>query len=173
MAGGFGIGSPVPNPGAADRTRSSRACSGCAPPESVRSSLMPPTHIGRYSIVGILGEGGMGTVYEAVQDQPRRTVALKIIRPDYVTPELRRRFERESEVLGRLQHPGIAQVYEAGTEEGPDGAQSYFAMELVRGASLVDMPTPTISHSRNVSICSPASVTLFTMHTSRAWFTGT
>ena len=40
--------------------------------------------IGRYRIIGILGEGGMGTVYEAVQDQPQRTVALKVIRPDFV-----------------------------------------------------------------------------------------
>ncbi|MBV6522449.1 MAG: Serine/threonine-protein kinase PknD [Gemmatimonadaceae bacterium] len=99
---------------------------------------MQPTHIGRYTIVGTLGEGGMGTVYEAVQEQPRRTVALKVIRPDYVTPELSRRFARESEVLGRLQHPGIAQVFEAGTADGLYGSQSYFAMELVRGRSLIE-----------------------------------
>ena len=61
----------------------------------------------------------MGTVYEAIQDSPHRTVALKVIRPDYVSPELTRRFEFESEILGRLQHPGIAQIYEAGTAAGP------------------------------------------------------
>ncbi len=97
--------------------------------------MTPPT-IGRYRIVGTLGEGGMGTVYEAVQDHPNRTVALKVIRADHVSPELIRRFEFESEVLGRLQHPGIAQIYEAGTAIGPDGTQSFFAMELVRGQSL-------------------------------------
>ena len=48
----------------------------------------------------------MGTVYEAEQDQPRRTVALKIIKPGISTPELQRRFEQESQALGRLQHPG-------------------------------------------------------------------
>ena len=70
----------------------------------------------------------MGTVYEAVQDQPHRTVALKVIRPDFVSPELSRRFARESEVLGRLQHPGIAQINEAGTAEGP-WIPILFAME--------------------------------------------
>jgi non-specific serine/threonine protein kinase/serine/threonine-protein kinase len=95
-----------------------------------------PTTIGRYRITGTLGEGGMGTVYRAEQDQPSRTVALKVIRPDLVSPALARRFSRESEVLGRLQHPGIAQIYEAGTAEGPHGPQPYFAMELVSGVPL-------------------------------------
>ena len=67
-----------------------------------------------------------------------RLVALKVIRPDFVLPELIWRFARESEVLGRLQHPGIAQIYEAGTSEGPYGPQSFFAMELVRGQTLTD-----------------------------------
>ncbi len=78
----------------------------------------------------------MGTVYEAVQELPSRAVALKVIRPDFVSPEMSRRFARESDVLGRLQHPGIAQIYEAGTADGPNGPQSFFAMELVRGESL-------------------------------------
>jgi non-specific serine/threonine protein kinase/serine/threonine-protein kinase len=104
----------------------------------MHSSIMHPASIGRYRVVGVLGQGGMGTVYEAVQEQPHRTVALKVIRPDFVTAELSRRFARESEVLGRLQHPGIAQIYEAGTDEGESGPQSYFAMELIRGASLLD-----------------------------------
>lgn len=95
-----------------------------------------PPSIGKYRIVGTLGEGGMGTVYEAVQDQPHRPVALKVIRAGLVSPQLIRRFARESEALGRLQHPGIAQIYEAGTADGPHGPQSYFAMELVRGESL-------------------------------------
>ncbi len=99
---------------------------------------MNPPSFGRYRIIGTLGEGGMGTVYEAVQDQPHRAVALKVIRPDFVSPELIRRFARESEVLGRLQHPGIAQIYEAGTSVGAHGSQSFFAMELVRGHVLTD-----------------------------------
>ena len=77
-----------------------------------------PERIGRYEIVRVVGRGGMGTVYEAEQDQPLRRVALKVIRPDFVSADLIRRFTRESEVLGRLQHPGIAQIYEADTAEG-------------------------------------------------------
>ncbi|MCU0647521.1 MAG: serine/threonine protein kinase, partial [Gemmatimonadaceae bacterium] len=97
---------------------------------------MLPDRIGRYRIVGVLGEGGMGTVYEARQEQPHRAVALKVIRPDLVAPEMARRFAQESEILGRLQHPGIAQIYEADTDDGPDGPRSFFAMELVRGEPL-------------------------------------
>ena len=71
---------------------------------------------------GAQGEGGMGTVYEARQENPRRTVALKVIRAGYLSPELLRRFSQESQVLGRLQHPGIAQVYEAGFYDVASGA---------------------------------------------------
>lgn len=97
-----------------------------------------PAAIGRYRILGVLGEGGMGTVYEAETTNPHRRVALKVIRRDYVSADLARRFARESEALARLQHPGIAQVFEAGTADGPSGQQSYFAMELVRGQPLTD-----------------------------------
>jgi tetratricopeptide (TPR) repeat protein len=86
--------------------------------------------------VSLLGEGGMGVVYEAEQDQPRRMVALKVVREDFVTPELVRRFALESQVLGRLQHPGIAQIFDAGTFEEEHATLPYFAMELVKGQPL-------------------------------------
>src|SRR5206468_7457835 len=73
-----------------------------------------PASIGLYRVVRRLGEGGMGTVYEAEQDHPRRTVALKVIRPGFDSPELRKRFAQEARILGRLHHIGIAQVYDAG-----------------------------------------------------------
>src|SRR5262245_28033125 len=73
-----------------------------------------PPRIGRYRILRLLGEGGMGTVYEAEQDNPRRPVALKVIRPGLVSPALFKRFAQEARILGRLHHPGIAQIYEAG-----------------------------------------------------------
>jgi len=92
-----------------------------------------PVRIGRYRILRLLGEGGMGAVYEAEQDLPHRTVALKLIRAGYASAEMLRRFENEAQALGRLQHPGIAQIYEAGHE----GNQPYFAMERVRGESLL------------------------------------
>ena len=101
-----------------------------------------PTFIGRYRILRRHGEGGMGTVYEAEQDNPRRTVALKVIRPGFVSAELLNRFSHEAQILGRLQHSGIAQVYEAG--RGEDG-QPFFAMEFIRG-----MPLDEYARSRGL-----------------------
>ena len=96
-----------------------------------------PSVVGRYRILQLLGEGGMGAVYEAEQDSPRRTVALKVIRAGYADLEMLRRFDTETQALGRLQHPGIAQIYDAGTAETPYGRQPYIAMELVRGKTLL------------------------------------
>jgi hypothetical protein len=73
-----------------------------------------PARIGRYRIIGVVGEGGMGTVYEAEQDSPHRTVALKVIRPGLLAAAPLLRFAQEVEILGRLLHPGIAQIYDAG-----------------------------------------------------------
>jgi eukaryotic-like serine/threonine-protein kinase len=96
-----------------------------------------PASIGHYRILRLVGEGGMGAVYEAEQENPHRTVALKVIRAGYASGEMLRRFENEAQALGRLQHPGIAQIYEAGTADTPFGKQPYFAMELVRGQTLL------------------------------------
>ncbi len=93
--------------------------------------------LGRYRIVRSIAVGGMGTVYEAEQDQPLRRVALKILRPGVTSPSMLRRFEHEWQVLAHLQHPGIAHVYDAGVHREPgtpaDGVP-YFAMELVPDA---------------------------------------
>jgi len=95
--------------------------------------------LGRYRILRLIGYGGMGAVYEAEQEQPRRTVALKVMRPSLATPHAIRRFEFESQVLARLRHPSIAAVFEAGTHNpdpaDPSRAVPYFAMELVQGAA--------------------------------------
>jgi tetratricopeptide (TPR) repeat protein/predicted Ser/Thr protein kinase len=97
-----------------------------------------PANIGHYRVLRLLGEGGMGAVYEAEQENPRRIAALKVIKPGLISPELLRRFEHEARALGRLQHPGIAQIYEAGTAETGFGPQQYFAMEFIRGRSLLE-----------------------------------
>jgi eukaryotic-like serine/threonine-protein kinase len=96
-------------------------------------STAVPASFGRYRILRICGEGGMGVVYEAEQDNPRRTVALKVIGPGLVSVEHAKRFNHEAQILGRLQHPGIAQVYDAGIVE--DG-RPFFAMEFIRGTPL-------------------------------------
>lgn len=110
-----------------------------SPAAQATSAAGVPAQLGRYRVLDLLGEGGMGVVYLAEQDSPRRTVALKIMRPGALSPRLLRRFELESQVLGRLQHPGIAQVFEAGVFDGASGsrnAQPFFAMEHIRGVPL-------------------------------------
>jgi eukaryotic-like serine/threonine-protein kinase len=111
------------------------------PPDSIPAPNLPaskmPSVIGRYRILRLLGEGGMGAVYEAEQDQPRRRVALKVIKAAWVGPEALRRFELESQTLGRLHHPGIAQIYEAGTADTAFGSQPFFAMEIIHGVPLI------------------------------------
>ena len=94
--------------------------------------------LGNYRIVRKIAEGGMGAVYEAEQENPRRTVALKIVRAGFASDELLRRFQHEAQILGRLHHPGIAQVFEAGTAPTPSGPQPFFAMELVDGEPLTE-----------------------------------
>jgi serine/threonine protein kinase len=99
---------------------------------------MPET-IGPYRILGRLGEGGMGVVYEAEQESPRRRVALKVMRGGHVVDEVHARmFQREAETLARLKHPNIGGIYEAGHTRDPEtgAGQDYFAMELVRGDTL-------------------------------------
>src|SRR5271170_7279110 len=92
--------------------------------------------LGRYRIIRLIGEGGMGTVYEAEQDLPRRRVALKVIKSALASPDTLRRFKQEFHALGRLHHPGIAQIYDAGASETPLGSQPFFAMELIHGKPL-------------------------------------
>lgn len=97
-----------------------------------------PAAIGGYRILRVIGEGGMGTVYEAEQRDPQRIIALKVLHRWSVSSSLVRRFRRETQVLGRLQHPGIAQIYEAGVHDPRDGSAAvpFFVMELVRGKPL-------------------------------------
>jgi serine/threonine protein kinase len=93
-----------------------------------------PSHVGDYAILGRLGEGGMGVVYEAEQRNPKRRVALKVIRGGQFVDELRvRMFQREVESLARLKHPDLAAILEAGRT---DDGEHYFAMELVHGVTL-------------------------------------
>ena len=102
------------------------------------AGALHPREIGPYRILGVLGQGGMGIVYRAQQQQPQREVALKVLRSTLVDPSILRRFEHEAEVLGRLSHPGIARVYEAGKASVGGVLQPYFALELIEGVSLVE-----------------------------------
>ncbi len=94
--------------------------------------------IGRYELRRVLGCGGMGTVFEAAQEAPQRLVALKTMRFGFGSDAAVRRFRWETEVLARLNHPNVAQIYEAGVHVEDVGGERlelpYFAMELVEGA---------------------------------------
>src|SRR5262245_5540402 len=101
-----------------------------------RSSPVTPIFIGDYRVLRKLGEGGMGVVYEAEQQHPRRLVALKVIRGGRLVDEYQvKLFQREVQALARLKHPGIAAIYEAGCA---DEGQHYFVMELAPGVPLLD-----------------------------------
>ena len=110
-------------------------------PEEVRASVevailaeRPGTLIGRYKLLEKIGEGGMGVVYMAEQQQPvRRKVALKVIKAGMDTRQVVARFEAERQALALMDHPNIAKVLDAGTTET---GRPFFVMELVKGIPL-------------------------------------
>jgi serine/threonine protein kinase/Tfp pilus assembly protein PilF len=139
-------------PADSDETRASLGLQSTSPARNV------PASIGGYRIIRLLGEGGMGSVYEAEQDRPRRRVALKVIRAAWASSELTRRFELEFQTLGRLHHPGIAQIYEAGSADSGFGQQPFFAMEMIHGKPLIDYANASKLNTRQrlalmVQIC--------------------
>lgn len=108
-----------------------------APRDFLQSPIAQPGSdetIGDYTLGAVLGVGGMGTVYEATQDSPRRSVALKVMRSFATSGAQARRIAAEAEILGRLQHPGIARIHAAGTEMVRGHEAAWFAMELVPAA---------------------------------------
>jgi len=98
------------------------------------------SQIGRYTLGALLGSGGMGTVFEAVDPVLSRPVAIKLLNLGVASTRARRRFEAEAKTLARLEHPGIARVFEAGVYAAAGQAVSvpYFAMELISGARTLD-----------------------------------
>jgi len=106
-----------------------------APPNS-RSPSLPRQRLGGYEIIAKIGQGGMGTVYKAVQLSVNRTVALKVLPPrlaknkDYVE-----RFLREARAAARLNHPNIVEAIDAGV----DADHHYFAMEFIDGLTVDEL----------------------------------
>ena len=106
------------------------------PPATPENLPEPGQHIGSYRIVRLLGEGGMGMVYLAEQEEPiARQVALKVIKLGMDTRAVLARFQSEQQALALMDHPNIARVYEAGSS--PEG-RPYFAMEYVPGVPITD-----------------------------------
>src|SRR5690242_3184360 len=93
--------------------------------------LHHPTQIGPYSIIEVIGEGGMGTVFKAEQREPiDRVVAIKLIKLGMDTREVIARFESERQALALMNHPNVAKVLDAGATES---GRPYFVMEFVAG----------------------------------------
>ncbi len=116
-----------------------QTCLACA--DTVAGGEARPTPSGRKEIAGFvilreLGAGGMGTVYEAIEQKMNRRVALKILgRHHSPSAKAEARFEREAWIAGKLNHPNLVKVYERGTWEDI----SFYSMELVEGGSLYDV----------------------------------
>src|ERR1035441_8680060 len=100
-------------------------------------SEKPGTVIGRYKLLEKIGEGGMGVVYMAQQEEPvRRRVALKIIKLGMDTKQVVARFEAERQALALMDHPNIAKVLDGGAT---DTGRPYFVMELVQGGPITEI----------------------------------
>jgi serine/threonine protein kinase/tetratricopeptide (TPR) repeat protein len=100
-------------------------------------SLVGQHIAGRYRVEALLGSGGVGTVYSAIQEPLDRRVALKTLRPELSqNPAVRRRFVREARAVAALSHPNIAMVHDFGVAEG---GQLYLAMELIEGQSMAEL----------------------------------
>lgn len=115
----------------------------------------PGTRIGAYEIREEIGRGGMGTVYLAVRadEAYQRKVAIKFVRREFDTAVFRERFQRERRILGRLDHPYIARLLDAGSTA--NGGQPYFVMEYVAGAR------PITAYAREKGLSRQERVELF------------
>ena len=112
------------------------------------AALGPGSRVEGFELGEPIGEGGMGQVFEATQLQPRRRVALKVMRFGLDSSQLATMFEAEAETLARLGHPAIAHVYAAGLMRRGDAEIPWFAMELVDGA----MPVTRFADARGMSL---------------------
>jgi serine/threonine protein kinase len=98
-----------------------------------------PLRVGNYTVRAVVGEGGMGAVYDAIHEPTSRRAAVKLIRAGIATSSARERFRIEAETLGRLDDPGIAHLYDAGLaevewREGAKARRPFIAMEFVEDA---------------------------------------
>ncbi len=112
---------------------------------SAAPAAAPPEQIGPYRLVRLVGEGGMGQVYLAEQEQPvRRRVAVKLVRLGLNSEQTRARFRAERQALAVLEHPNIARVHDAGTL---DDGRPWFAMEFIDG-----VPITHWAHARGLNL---------------------
>jgi len=99
--------------------------------------LPPGATVGRYHLKRVLGSGGSGAVYEALQESPQRKVALKVMAAGLGSTGAMNRFREEAEILARMSHPGVAHVYEAGVHREGATRLPWLAIEYVEGRDIV------------------------------------
>src|SRR5207244_1768792 len=115
------------------------------PPGEKRGPAETWPAIPGYEFLGILGRGGMGVVFQARQLRPKRIVALKMLRDAALAgPDHLARFHQETEIIAKLHHPNIVQIYEVGER----GGQPYFSLEFMEGGSLAHRLQGTPQPSR-------------------------
>ena len=118
---------------------------------AVDGPLQSGTVLGDFLVLHAIGSGGMGVVYAAQQDRPRRTVAIKVLRRGFRHPDILKRFEREAEMLGRLQHPGIAQVFSF--HRGDRTMPAHLVMELVTGPPITEyVQAHALGHAARIEL---------------------
>jgi len=104
------------------------------PPPPTQPDLPDGTAIGSYRIESVLGRGGMGTVYRAIDTKLHRSVAIKFLSSALADSQARRRFQQEAETASALNHPHIVTVHDVGEHDG----QQYLVSELIDGGTLND-----------------------------------
>jgi len=103
------------------------------PQETSSVTLAAGTRLGNYQVVRLIGEGGMGAVYEGIHLAIGKKVAIKVMSPDLVAdPDARARFLREAQLTSRVRHPHAVDVTDVGSEAG----QTFLVMELLEGEDL-------------------------------------
>jgi len=128
-----------------------------APPPAPESGPFPIAHWDRYTFIGLLGRGGMGEVYEAVDRRLGRGVALKFIRG--ADPDRVMRLLQEARAQARIDHPGVCKVHEVGEVSG----RQYIAMQLVAGQRL-DQAAPAMSLPQKVQVMKDVAEALHEAH---------
>jgi len=100
---------------------------------AISDTLLPGTTVGPFRIVGVLGRGGMATVYEAYDERLQRAIALKVLPPEFLHEgAFARRFEKEARVVAKLEHPNIVPIYASGIDEGIP----WMSMRLLAGGNM-------------------------------------
>ncbi len=124
--------------------------------------------VGKIRIQGVLGAGGMGQVFAGYDEKLKRSVALKSIRRQHAqNHEMKARFLQEAQILSRLQHPNICQIYDfvEGDDSGPNAAD-YLVLELIEGKTLKELAPQDLDHEQKLVIAIELAEVLAAAHDS-------